>query len=116
MKCVNTLLFILIRKLIDFCGIDIVVCFNKKTMEAVKIPEDTFQNSVHAVEASELTENNPDLVVFVFIAGTMSQYIEKGEMKLAVQQQAYLRQKHQQLEMLGYVPITVFINLPSNLC
>lgn len=103
------------QKFVDFDGIDIVVCLNIKSMEAVEIPKDTFEN-VNAVEASVLTDNNPDLVVLVFITGTMSQYIEKGEKKLPVLKKAYMKQKHQQLDIMGYVPITVLNNSPSHFC
>lgn len=77
-------------------------------MKATEITDDCITYTGKPIEASVLTENDPDTIVFAFIAGTMSQYIEKGEMKCNHQSQGYLKQKQQQLELLGYHPITVF--------
>lgn len=77
-------------------------------MKATEIPDTSFTYTGKPIEASILTQNEPDTIVFAFIAGTMSEYIEKGEMKCSHLPYKYLKQKHQQLELLGYHPITVY--------
>lgn len=62
------------------------------------------------IEAASLTKNDPNLVVFAFIAGNAKEYLNDKRKYSSPSENSpinFLKQKEEQLQLLGFHPITV---------
>lgn len=86
------------------------MCINKETLESVDV-SDRYPPlyTGKSFEASQLTGNDPNLIVFAFISGNIQNININNEKSNSCENDSfsYLELKMQQLKILGFYPILV---------
>lgn len=87
---------------------DLMVCLNKSTLKTIDISENFPPlYSGRNITANTLTKNDPNLIVFAFVASNTKEYLIDVQNKYEDIPLGYLAQKIGQLKLLGFHPITV---------
>lgn len=89
---------------------DVIACIDRNTLQPVDISRNfppLYQGK--SIEASTLTNNDSNLIVFAFIASNIKEYSFDNRNTCIPIPLGYMAQKVEQLQLLGYQTVMVWI-------
>lgn len=87
------------------------VCLDKTSLKPVDISENfppLYKSKI--IKAESLTKDDPNLMIFAFVAGHIKEYLVDEKNKCENVPIGYMSQKIEQLKILGFHPVIVSVD------